>query len=425
MRDWVEYLTMDGQSPMSDLRRANGEEASWKVPYFGVGNENWGCGGDMTPEYYANEYRRYAVYVRNFGGNKVFKIACGANGFDYRWTEVLMREAGRHMDGLSLHYYCGTGRKSRSATQYDEADWFHLLRSALRMDELVTRHAAIMDQYDPSKRVAIMVDEWGTWHAVEPGTTPGFLYQQNTLRDALVAALTLNIFNNHADRVRMANIAQTVNVLQAMILTRKEKMLLTPTYHAFEMFVPHQDATLLPATDLRTVDYVLGGEKIPALNASASRDASGRIHVTLCNLDANQAVELAAEVRGAKVAGVAGRVLTAGSITAHNTFEELENVKPVDFAGARPTETGFSAYSAAAVGGRPRGAVASSSATSRPGTAARPRTNGALGECGDVSPLRPQRPRPVGTRSTGGSPGVGSYSSGCDGAHPPHPPSLG
>lgn len=210
------------------------------------------------------------------------------------------------------------------------------------MEELISRHAAIMDQYDPGKRVGLMVDEWGTWHEVEPGTTPGFLYQQNTLRDALVAALTLNIFNNHADRVRMANIAQTVNVLQAMILTRKEQMLLTPTYHAFEMFVPHQDATLLP-TDLKSVDYALGTDKIPAVNASASRDGSGRIHVTLCNLDATKAVELAAEVRGAKVEKATGRVLTASSITAHNTFEQTDNVKPVAFDGARPTASGFAA----------------------------------------------------------------------------------
>lgn len=251
-----------------------------------------------------------------------------------------MREAGRHMDGLSLHYYCGTGRRSRSATNYEEADWFHLLRSALRMEELVRRHAAIMDQYDPPKRVGLMVDEWGTWHEVEPGTNPGFLYQQNTLRDALAAALTLNIFNNHADRVRMANIAQTVNVLQAMILTRQEKMLLTPTYHVYEMYVPHHDAILLP-TDLQSADYAFGGEKIPALNVSASRDQAGRLHVTLCNLDAQQPAELEAEIRGGKVSRIAGRVLTAPAITAHNTFEQPENVKPAGLEGARITGAGF------------------------------------------------------------------------------------
>lgn len=340
MRDWVEYATMDGKSPMSDLRRQNGRETPWALPYFGVGNENWGCGGEMTAEFYADQYRRYATYVRSFGGNRVRKIACGPNGFDYRWTEVLMREAGRQMDGLSLHYYCGTGRRSRSATTFTEEDWFSLLQSALRMDELVTRHGAIMDRYDPEKRVAMIVDEWGTWHEVEPGTNPGFLYQQNTLRDALVAGVTLNIFNRHADRVRMANIAQTINVLQAMILTQKEKILLTPTYHVFEMFVPHQEATLLPI-DLKSGPYEFRSEKIPALNASASRDAAGKVHVTVCNLDANQAIELKAEVRGAAVKRVAGRVLTASTLGAHNTFERPEEIKPAEFTGARVVEGGF------------------------------------------------------------------------------------
>lgn len=341
MRDWVEYMTMDGKSPMADLRRANGRESPWALPFFGVGNENWGCGGEMTPEFYADQFRRYAAYVRNFGGNRVFKIACGPNGFDYRWTEVLMRQAGRFMDGLSLHYYCGTGRNSRSALRFDEGDWFHLLRSALRMEELITRHSAIMDQFDPQKRVALIIDEWGTWHEVEAGTNPGFLYQQNSLRDALVAGVTLNIFNNHADRVRMANIAQTVNVLQAMVLTDKERMLVTPTYHVFEMYVPHHGATLLPS-EVQTVDYQFGREKIPALNASASRDTAGTIHVSLCNLDPQSALEVGAEIRGASVGKFTGRVLTGADITAHNTFE-AENVKPAVFTDCRISDGGFTA----------------------------------------------------------------------------------
>lgn len=342
MRDWVEYLTMDGRSPMADLRRANGREAPWSVPFFGVGNENWGCGGDMTPEFYADQYRRYASYVRNFGGNRVRKIACGANGFDFRWTEVLMREAGRHMDGLSLHYYCGTGKRSRSATAFDEEDWFHLLRSALRMDELIRRHSAIMDQHDPARRVALIVDEWGTWHEVEPGTTPGFLYQQNGLRDALVAGVTLNIFNRHAERVRMANIAQTVNVLQAMILTRGAAMLRTPTYHVFEMFVPHHGATLLPS-ELTAVPYRRGGESIPGLDGSASRDAAGRVHLTVCNMDPERTAELEVELRGMNPRRVSGRVLTAPAITAHNTFEEPDRVVPVVFEAVGLTQRGVSA----------------------------------------------------------------------------------
>jgi alpha-N-arabinofuranosidase len=342
MQQWVEYITSDGVSPMTDLRKKNGRSQPWKLTFFGVGNENWGCGGSMTPEFYADQYRRYATYVRDFGDNHIFKIACGPNRDDYRWTEVLMSKVGRRMSGLALHYYCGTGNKSRSATRFDEDDWFALLKKALRMEELVARHSEIMDRFDPRKRVALIVDEWGAWHSVEPGTNPGFLYQQNTLRDALVAGVTLNIFNRHCDRVRMANIAQTVNVLQAMILTDKARMLLTPTYHVFEMYTVHHDATLLPA-DLTCADYRFGQEKIPALNVSASRDRSGKIHVTLCNLDPNAPAELSCELKGARPKGISGRVLTAAAIQAHNTFESPEAVKPAQFQGSKLTADGLTA----------------------------------------------------------------------------------
>jgi len=342
MQDWVEYITFDGKSPMADLRRENGREEPWKLRYFGVGNENWGCGGNMTPEFYANLYRRYATYVRNFGGNQVFKVACGANSFDYGWTEVLMRDARHIMNGLALHYYCGSGKKSRSATQFDEEDWFALLQRALRMEELVTKHSAIMDKYDPQRRVALLVDEWGAWHAVEPGTNPGFLYQQNSLRDALVAGVTFNIFNQHCDRVKMANIAQTINVLQAMVLTDKEKMILTPTYHVFEMYTAHHDATLLGST-LESERYAFGTESIPAVSASASRRKDGKIHVTLCNLDPNRPMEVSCELKGVKAKALSGRVLTAGAITAHNTFAQPETVKPATFDAMKVTEKGFTA----------------------------------------------------------------------------------
>ena len=334
MQQWVEYLTFDGISPMADLRRQNGRDEPWKVKFWAVGNENWGCGGSMTPEYYAGEYRRYQTYLRNLSGNTLYKVACGPAGANYNWTEVLMRDAGRNMNGLALHYYCGSGKKSRSATQFEEIDWFAQLKNALRMEELIEKHVAIMDKYDKRMRVALVVDEWGAWHAVEPGTNPGFLYQQNSIRDALVAGLTLNIFNNHCDRVKIANIAQTVNVLQAMVLTKGEKMLLTPTYHVFEMYKVHHDATLLP-TKLETDTYEFEGKPIPALNASASRDEQGRIHVTLCNLDPNRKAAVACRIEGAEVSRVAGRVLTADTITAHNTFDRPDIVRPVPFDGAR------------------------------------------------------------------------------------------
>ena len=330
MQQWVEYVTFDGRSPMADLRRANGRDEPWKVKYWGVGNENWGCGGRMRPEYYADLYRRYSTYLRSFDDNRVFKIACGSRKADYHWTEVLMREAGRYMNGLAPHYYCGSGKTSHSATKFGEEDWFAQLQQALLMDELVTKHAAIMDKYDPKKRVAMIVDEWGAWHQVERGTNRRFLYQQNSLRDALVAGVTLNIFNNHCDRVKMANIAQTVNVLQAMILTKEDKIVLTPTYHVFEMYKIHHDTTLLPI-DLKCNYYQFGSERIPAVNVSASRDKSGTIHVSLCNLDATNPSEITCELRGTKARKVSGRVLTADVMTAHNIFDDAEAVTPRTF----------------------------------------------------------------------------------------------
>ncbi len=330
MQQWVEYMTFDGQSPMSDLRRQNGRPEPWRLKYFGVGNENWGCGGNMRPEYYADEYRRYATYVRNYGDNKIFKIACGASDFNYHWTEVLMREAGKFMDGLSVHYYTiptGVWADKGSATEFDETGWFSTLRNCLRMEELITKHSTVMDVYDPEKRVDLIVDEWGTWYNVEPGTNPGFLYQQNSMRDALVAGATLNIFNAHCDRVRMANIAQLVNVLQSVILTEGEKMLLTPTYHVFDMYKAHMDAELLH-TECEASGYTLGDESIPALSVSSSMDDEGRIHVSICNLNPGCGMDIGFELRGADCSKASGTVLAHHAMNAHNTFEAPENVKP-------------------------------------------------------------------------------------------------
>jgi alpha-N-arabinofuranosidase len=336
MQQWIEYITFDGESAMSNLRKANGREEPWKLPYFGIGNENWGCGGNMRPEYYADEYRRYATYIRNFGGNKVYRIACGPNTADYHWTEVLMRTAGNMMEGLSLHYYTVPGsdwnNKGR-ATEFDENEWFVTLKKTLRMEELITRHSAIMDRYDPDKKVGLIVDEWGTWYDVERGTNPGFLYQQNTLRDALVAGLNLNIFNNHCDRVKMANIAQTVNVLQAVILTEGEKMVLTPTYHVFNMYKVHQDADLLPVS-MESNEYRFGEESIPQISVSASIGPDGKIHLSLCNLSHEKSADIDCSLTGRKVSSVSGTILTAPVMNAHNTFENPDNIKPATFTGA-------------------------------------------------------------------------------------------
>ncbi len=340
MEQWVEYLTHDGKSPMADLRRANGRDKPWRVAFWGLGNETWGCGGNMRPEYYADVLRRYQTYLHDFGGNRLFKIACGASDDGYGWTEVLMRETAPMVQGLSLHYYTVDWSNKGSATRFSEKEWFKVLKKTLFMNELIEKHSTIMDKYDPKKRIGLMVDEWGTWYDVEPGTNPGFLYQQNTLRDALVAGTNLNIFNNHCERVRMANIAQTINVLQAVILTKDDKMVRTPTYHVYDMYKAHQDSVLLPV-ELMSADYVYEQERIPAVNMSASRDGAGRIHVTLCNLDPRKPNTVTVDLHGAKPAKVSGRILTAEEINAHNTFEKPDTVRPAEFSGTALTGTGF------------------------------------------------------------------------------------
>ena len=336
MSKWVEYITFDGESPMANLRRQNGREKPWKVKFWGVGNENWGCGGNMTADFYADQYKRYATYCRNYGDNHLYKIAGGANNADYNWTETLMKNAARHMQGLSLHYYTvpkNWGDKG-SATQFDEAEYFSTIEKTLRMEELLTRHATIMDKYDPQKRVGLIPDEWGAWYNVEPGTNPGFLYQQNTLRDAIIAGINLNIFNAYCDRVKMTNIAQTINVLQAVILTDEEKMLLTPTYWVYYLYKVHHDATLLPVS-FTSSKYELNERKMDAVSVSASKDAAGKIHITLVNINPNRAQHIETELRGATAKKVSGKILTSAKISDCNSFEKPDAITVKDFKDAK------------------------------------------------------------------------------------------
>jgi alpha-L-arabinofuranosidase len=345
MMEWVEYITSDADSPMANLRRQNGRQEPWKLRYFGIGNESWGCGGNMRPEFYADLYRQFNTFVKNYGDNRVYRIACGANSHDFRWTEVLMENVGRRMNGLSLHYYTvpsGRWERKGSATRFGEAEWHAGLRQSLVMDELIERHSAIMDQFDPDKRIDLIVDEWGMWHDTEPGTNPGFLYQQNSLRDALVAGLTFHSFHRHADRVRMANIAQTVNVLQSMILTDGPRLILTPTYHLFEMYAVHQDATYLPVK-LDCPVYTLDGQSIPALSASASRAPDGAIHLSLCNLHATESFNLPITLSPPTSKTITGRILTADTVNAHNTFDRPNAVQPAPFNALSSTTDGFAA----------------------------------------------------------------------------------
>jgi len=337
MSKWIEYLNLDGESAMAQLRAQNGHPAPYKVTFWGVGNESWGCGGDMTPEFYSDQYKRYAVYARNYPGARLKKIASGPNGDDYNWTEVLMKNAGWDMWGLSLHYYTvptGNWGHKGSATSFDEKEYFNTMVSTLKMEDLVTKHSAIMDKYDPDKNVALVVDEWGIWTDVEPGTNPGFLYQQNSLRDALLAATNLNIFNNHCDRVKMANLAQTINVLQSLILTDKEKMVLTPTYHVFDLYKVHQGAKFLPVK-LISPDYVVDGKKIPAMSVTASQDAAGKIHISLVNLDPHQSINFSTVLNGLTWSKVSGQILTSANLTDINTFQQPDKLKPANFSGAK------------------------------------------------------------------------------------------
>ena len=335
MSKWVEYINSDAVSPMADLRRKNGRDKPWNVKFWGVGNENWGCGGNMTAEFYSDQYRRYATYARNYGENRLMKIAGGANSTDYNWTETLMRNIPLNMMwGISLHYYTTNWSHKGSATQFGEKEYFETLARCLNVEKALDRHIAIMDSYDPGRRVALAVDEWGTWWDVEPGTNPGFLYQQNTMRDAMVAALSLNYFNERCGRIKMANIAQTVNVLQSLILTDGEKMVLTPTYHVYEMYKVHHDATLLPLR-LNCGTYSMDGSELPSVSVSASKDSKGLVHVSLANIEPDRAVEMLIDLRGGDYSEVTGRILTAPELTAHNDFEDTSRVEPETFTGAK------------------------------------------------------------------------------------------
>lgn len=344
MSDWVEYMTCDRESTLGGLRKKNGREEPWKIKYFGVGNENWGCGGNMDPYFYASEYKRYATYVRNYQGNdRIYKIACGPNGEDYKWTEDMMKHAAWMMDGLSLHYYTVTHNWDHkgSATQFDENEYYITLRKAYHIKEIIRRHLEIMNRYDPKKRVDMIVDEWGTWHDVEPGTNPGFLYQQNTMRDALVAAMTLNIFNKNCDRIRMCNIAQTINVLQSVALTDGADMVLTPTYYIFKMYKDHQENTLV-GSFLTSKQVGSETHKLPQLIESASINENGVIFSTVANTSATESAQILCQVAHSKVKSVKGEILT-GAINDFNSFENKNAVETKEFTDFTTTEEGFNA----------------------------------------------------------------------------------
>ncbi len=337
LADWVKYTTHpNGSSPMPDLRAKNGRPDPWKVKYWGLGNEAWGCGGNMKAEHYADVYRQYATFMTNWNNSDgLFRIASGASDDDYHWTEVLMKELPKSMfDALGLHHYSVINwDKKSSSTDFSESEYFTTMQRALFMEELVAKHSAIMDKYDPQKRKSLAVDEWGGWYDVVQGTNGAFLFQQNTMRDAMIAGCTLNIFNNHCDRVKMANLAQIINVLQAVILTDEEKMIVTPTYHVMEMYNVHQDAVMLPVT-VASNKYILGKDMLDAVSVSASRDKTGAVHISLVNIDAHNEQQVKVDLQGLSENSVTGRILRSDKLQDHNTFDDPQKVHPSAFTDA-------------------------------------------------------------------------------------------
>lgn len=337
--EWVEYCTSANESPMTELRKKNGREDPWEVKYWGIGNENWGCGGNMTPEYYANVYRQFATYVNSPGA---YRVICGPSSDDTNWMDKIMAglEGKQNLaQGVSLHHYTlptnNWGHKG-SSIDFEEDMWFGTMKNTLFIQEIINKQIAVMDKYDPRGRTKLIVDEWGTWYDKLPGTKEGFLQQQNTVRDAVVAGINLNIFNNHADRISMANIAQIVNVLQAMILTREEVMVKTPTFYVFKMYNVHQEATLIPSK-LITEDYEYNGEAVPALTASAS-EKDGVVSITISNANPNKALPIVCDLGSNELKVVVGQIVNGEKMTDYNDFGKEEKVNISNFKVDKPKD---------------------------------------------------------------------------------------
>ena len=344
MAKWVEYMTSDAKSTMADLRRSNGRQEPWRVKYFGIGNEAWGCGGNMTPEYYSDLYRRYATYLRDFSGNRLYKIASGASDYDYNWTKVLMENLkGKGMAGVSLHYYTVIDWSDKgSATAFSDKEYYNILSKSIEIEDVLKKHIDIMDTADPKNTVDLLLDEWGTWYNVEPGTNPGHLYQQNTMRDALVAALNFNIFHKYTRRLKMANIAQVVNVLQAMILTNETEMVLTPTYHVFEMYNVHQDAEYLASDIITPKTKCDRAIDVPVVDITASKK-DGELHLSLVNTDLKNSKKVLVTFDDPKSVSkiLSARVLSSKDVRDYNDFGSADKVAPKAFSDYKLTKQGL------------------------------------------------------------------------------------
>ncbi len=339
---WMQYLTGPASSGPGQERARNGRSEPWKIPLIGIGNETWGCGGNMTAEYYSDVYRQYVSVLKPYGQ----LIASDANSDDYAWTDTLLkRSLYRHASAMpttlayiskqpqismiSVHFYTFSGNdwgKKSPAIGFTEEDWARSMERTFKTEELIARHSEILDRYDPKGEVGIAFSEWGAWWATDQNR-PSNLFQANTLRDAVIAAFTLNIFQNHAARVKMANLAQMVNVLQSLIVTDKEKMLLTPTYHVFDLYQDHQGARSLP-TEVSTPEYDVSGAKVPSLSVSASRDAKGALTLSVVNVDPHRDAKIQVKVDGLRIRSASGRVMTSKAMDAHPEFGKQDPLVP-------------------------------------------------------------------------------------------------
>lgn len=333
MAEWMEYMTSDKNSTLANQRRENGRDEPFEIAYFGIGNEAWGCGGHMRPQYYVDLYRQYATFLKTPPGKRPKLVASGGHSEDTEWTDVLSANIERDMDGISYHFYTlpnNDWQTKGKALGFDENMWLSTMERTYRIDEYIRANVAVLDKNDPEGKLGFYVDEWGTWYDPEPGREPGFLYQQNSLRDAVVTAVNFNIFHEHAERVRMTNIAQMVNVLQAMILTDKEKMVLTPTYHVYGMYKVFQDATSIPF-EIETDNYGDGEKSVPAVTASVAKGKDGKLYLALVNMDPNESATIKLNLKGVTASQLTGQILTAEKMDAHNTFAQPEVVKPKAF----------------------------------------------------------------------------------------------
>lgn len=337
MNEWLEYITGTQSCPMVDARKKDGREKPWKIDYMGIGNESWGCGGNMTAAYYSDLYRQYSGYALLYtNGTNPIRVACGANGDSPEWTNEVMKNCTWNTEAISLHYYTlptNDWGKKGSDRDFAEDQYFSTLKNAVHINDVINHQLVEMDKFDKNHKVKLMVDEWGIWTDPEPGTIPGHLYQQNTMRDALVASSSFDIFNSHADRIGMANIAQMINVLQAMILTKGDKMVLTPTYHVFKMYAPHQNADYIPVNYV-SPKYTLNGESIDAVNMTLSKK-SNEFYLTISNKDCKNKQTITLDLSKLKASQIASaKILTSKKFNDFNSFEAPQTIKPADFKGA-------------------------------------------------------------------------------------------